>query len=338
MIQYPRWISPAPLVQGDALQVLVLAEAGLKWTGFLVNGESRYALVPSTEIACPSNLRLRQLTFALSADVTAGLYDLQLISEAGVAVDEPNCVWMQAADGGEFRLVHMSDLHIWSGEGEDRSHLVERLVRHLRRDVRPDLILNTGDLISRYDSLGRPHSKAAIALQLRIVRRHLLSLRIPQFVTPGNHDVAFPFIRRLWNRWMGGSPDGESDNLSFAFRGARFLGLDRSLEYDRNHGVVRRRMTACQRQWLTAELEKAAGAARLFVFCHYDYEGELAPLLDNWPVDLVFYGHSSQPCLPEHWRDRDGGLRNAQLYQEIQVGGTGLVRQPAVTAQDLLEI
>jgi broad specificity phosphatase PhoE len=36
MIQYPRWISPAPIAQGDSLPVLVLAEAGLEWTGFLV--------------------------------------------------------------------------------------------------------------------------------------------------------------------------------------------------------------------------------------------------------------------------------------------------------------
>jgi 3',5'-cyclic AMP phosphodiesterase CpdA len=208
---------------------------------------------------------------------------------------------------------------------------------HLANEVRPDFILNTGDLVTRYHGPGnRPLPLETIRRQIRAAYRVLSGVRIPQFLTPGNHDVAFPGLRTTWTRLMGRRWDGGTDDYRFDYRGVCFLAVDRSVEYDAAHRGVSFGMGPEQRRWLEHELERTASARMVIVFCHYDYRRELVPLLARHPVTKVFYGHSNTSWVPAELAHVDGQLLSCYAYQTVTVSPRGVTQRPGLTMAGLL--
>ena len=84
------------------------------------------------------------------------------------------------------RVLHVSDLHF--GTREDPA--VEQAIAALLVDVRPELVVASGDLTHR----GRPeqHERAA---------RFLKGLGPPVLAIPGNHDVPYTFPARFTRPW-----------------------------------------------------------------------------------------------------------------------------------------
>ena len=110
---------------------------------------------------------------------------LGLVAPLGLAAW--GATWTYAMDGvvrsfdlgipgleGEIRLVHLSDLHV--GPTMRRAEL-DRLFARVR-DLRPDLVLITGDLLMPYSE--QEHTFLLDALP---------SLGAPTFCCPGNHDL-----------------------------------------------------------------------------------------------------------------------------------------------------
>ncbi len=82
------------------------------------------------------------------------------------------------------RLLHLSDIHFGPPHYEPAAVGVESLVRELR----PDLVVVSGDLTQR-----------ARARQFRQARRFLEGLGLPFLAVPGNHDVP---MYRVWERLL----------------------------------------------------------------------------------------------------------------------------------------
>lgn len=88
-----------------------------------------------------------------------------------------------------MRIVQISDTHVSARGGTPWENL-ERVVEHVNRRIRPDLVVHTGDLVALDPDLEA--DRAA-------VRELLSGLQMPWRVIPGNHDVG-----DVGNRpWMG---------------------------------------------------------------------------------------------------------------------------------------
>jgi 3',5'-cyclic AMP phosphodiesterase CpdA len=80
------------------------------------------------------------------------------------------------------RILHVSDAHI--GRGEDLAPLLA--VRELGAELRPDLLVVTGDMTHR----GRTD-------QMRRSAEILRELGLPLLAVPGNHDIPYTFPERF---------------------------------------------------------------------------------------------------------------------------------------------
>jgi 3',5'-cyclic AMP phosphodiesterase CpdA len=103
------------------------------------------------------------------------------------------------------RLIHVSDIHV----GAREQPLVESALRGLVDDVRPGLVVATGDLTHR----GRRDQHEQVATFLR-------SLQAPVLAVPGNHDIPLlPPARftRPWDefvrQWETAEPVHSEDGL-----------------------------------------------------------------------------------------------------------------------------
>jgi len=103
------------------------------------------------------------------------------------------------------RVLHVSDLHIGRRDAHEPNAALQQLVSELR----PHLVLATGDLAHR----GR-------RTELERARQILESLDAPYLVVPGNHDIPYAFPARFtqpfaeWERVFGPTePTHESDAL-----------------------------------------------------------------------------------------------------------------------------
>jgi predicted MPP superfamily phosphohydrolase len=312
-VRDPRWTKPSIVRTGDPLAVTICpAVLTGSIQGALVCESFKIPLAPPIDVRGTTGQPYSEVTFAVPGSISNGLYDLELFVNEGV-VTEPHCVWVVRDDPNAFRFAHISDLHIMN-TGDigplDRSKEVERLMAYLKREVKPDLIINTGDLISRYGPGKKLYSPRNVRWQMEQARALLLSVRIPQFVSPGNHDKAFPYVRQAWDELMGAPPRGGTDDYLFDYGGIRFISVERSITYNDEHEIVNSRMTSEQKQWLSSCLE-ASGEKDVVLFCHYDYTNELARYLDSDRVKIVLFGHSDQDWIPEKFKEKSGGLESA---------------------------
>jgi 3',5'-cyclic AMP phosphodiesterase CpdA len=81
-----------------------------------------------------------------------------------------------------MRLVQISDTHVLAGD-EVTAANAERVVAFVNEELRPDLVVHTGDVVglSPDDDGDRRAAAAALA-----------ELRAPLLVVPGNHDIGSP--------------------------------------------------------------------------------------------------------------------------------------------------
>lgn len=169
-----------------------------------------------------------------------------------------------------FRIVHLSDFHL--GIPSRGSSAVERAVDWARR-LAPDLVVVTGDLLSR------PRAERRL--------RELLERVRPCYVVLGNHDIAHsrdPFSRSAG--LVDLSPArllvDEAETLALRGRRVQLVGVDpRSYRQGR------------ARPWLLAE----PAADLRILLCHYP---TILPRLPRGSFDVVLAGHmhDGQIALP----------------------------------------
>ncbi len=330
LIFSPRWTQPAQVWPGETLQIVLAGSCPRDlrvWIGDTPIDAVTLRLGDTRENVMDG---FRIVNARLPADFAAGLYDLHLVSSLETIAREPHSVWVSSGDTNRITFAHISDLHIGNPLPPDRERRIDGLFGYLARNVQPDFILNTGDLINRYvqnrdaKEILRPE---IVCDHIHRAREMILQSRIPHFLTPGNHDVAFSYIAREWRRVMGGRWDRIHDDHAFSRGGIRFLGLDRSVMYDGDHKACDHHMTAAQHRWLRTELETLRPDQSGLIFCHYDYHRELMGYLKRYRILKVLYGHTAKSCLDPEYADCDGVLfpHVCQVFEWSAVGGLRLL-------------
>lgn len=327
-IRDPRWTKPVWALRGASLHIVLLGPLCRTASVLLERGDVMIPLPVNGERVERDGVHV-SYACAVPPYAPEGLYDLTVV-EDGRRWRSPNSVAVRSEFKEMFCFLHASDLHLLAPEGGrtllDRSSLAEALVAKINA-TRPDFVLYTGDLISRYGMEKAILSAETIWWQTRRIQEILLGLKVPIFVTTGNHDVAFESSRTAWKRYMGGPWDRSTDDYSFDYGGCHFTALDGFVHYDEIHGTAyRTSLTPEQCIWLEEDLRKAASSRLRVLFFHYDYQGQVEPLVDPLAIDLLFYGHSQQ-----RGPDRVGsrGALNANLslgraYRRVHVQGDGV--------------
>jgi 3',5'-cyclic AMP phosphodiesterase CpdA len=218
------------------------------------------------------------------------------------------------------RILHVSDPHI--GRGEDLAAL--HAVRDLGAELRPDLLVATGDMSHR----GRE-------AQLRRSAEILAGLGLPLLAVPGNHDIPYTFPARFtrtfveWERAYGETePLHSSDSLVVA-------GLNSVRPWRQQGGAL----GAEQISRAAARLRDAPAGAYRVVALHHHLAAPPWPAARKKPVrhrddvlralaeagaELVLSGHVHQAALAE--RREFVALEDGSRRSLVLASGPGIGR------------
>lgn len=169
--------------------------------------------------------------------------------------------------------------------GDHQPGVHEGIVTELSR-LRPDLVLNVGDMIEGY-------STDSLALETMWAEYDSIVAPLGPILhrTPGNHDITYDAAEPVY-RHRSGPP-----NASFDYRGIHIVTLDSS-RWDRFEQIPPEQLA-----WLTDDLQRHAGDACTIVCTHKPlwFRGiaagqpdALHALFVRTGVDAVFTGHYHQ--------------------------------------------
>jgi 3',5'-cyclic AMP phosphodiesterase CpdA len=149
------------------------------------------------------------------------------------------------------RILHVTDLHI----GAHEDPLVETALARLAEEVRPELVVASGDLTNR----GRrtEHDRA---------HAFLSSLGAPVLAVPGNHDLPYSFPKRFTAPWKEFERVWGTTEPVYASPTLQVVGLNSARPYRHQSGGI----GDAQLRLATARLaEGAAGAGRVVALHHH---------------------------------------------------------------------
>ena len=211
---------------------------------------------------------------------------------------------------------------------EDRTAQVREMIRRFNAR-RPDVVLCTGDLISRYDEHKQPLPPEVIRWQIEWLRQYLPGLEAPLPTTIGNHDVAFAETRRHWCTAMGGGLGCAPDDWSIDWGVYHLAMPDCFAYYGENNVAMTTSFRPEQIAWLQRDLGSVSGDGVHLLFAHYDYQEQLPVILPSLGLDAFFYGHSQSlyPEVLQHYGIWDGHLAGKLAYRLVHLIGRDVIEQ-----------
>ena len=320
-VREPRWTRPVLVPWTQPFRVVI--EMPLSANADLVlsrDGETAALYVMDKAVLADGFL---SYVCSVPGGLPERMYDLVLMDNGDRHVS-PNAVYVLPEFGEPFTFLHASDLHLLVGGSDgtlqDRSAQGRALVARINA-IRPNFVVYTGDLISRYGAQKKALSPEVIHWQARRLQDIMLASSVPLFVTVGNHDVAFESSRAAWRTYMGWPWDRTTDDYSFDYGPCHFTVLDCFAYYDADDKSIGKSFTSEQCVWLAEDMRRAASSRRRFLFIHYDYQQQLPALFDKLRLDMLFYGHSGKRYSEELERHgiRDGHLSSSDAYRLVHV-------------------
>lgn len=193
------------------------------------------------------------------------------------------------------RILHVSDLHV--GTREDSQ--VEAALVHLAADVRPEVLVASGDLTNR----GRrsEHERAHALLE---------SVGVPVVAVPGNHDLPYTFPSRFTAPWREFERVWRTTEPTYSSPALHVVGLNSARPYRHQSGGIRDAQLAAA----TTRLGEASTGAYRVVALHHHMIGAPWRTARKRPVarrnhvlralvsagaDLIVAGHIHQAAVSE---------------------------------------
>jgi hypothetical protein len=149
--------------------------------------------------------------------------------------------------------------------------------------LRPELMITVGDHIEGYTA-----DTAVLDSEWREYKGLIAGIKIPFYMTPGNHDRYNKTERRIYDREVGPAW------YSFDYRTIHFIVLDNTV-WEKSADLPAEELT-----WLEGDLRKNQSAATTLVFMHKPFwyaslatgkPDTLHSLFKTYGVDGVFTGH-----------------------------------------------
>ncbi len=307
VIQRPILNVPAVLPIGDMLNIDCEADPETTgWTAGLVCGEIEVAL-DVVNAVYDSSTGWWRLCAPIPEVGIIELYDLW-VAAGGMVDTTRNAVRVISAFKDDFYFIHITDTHLPThmyhnepGSEDDSSEVVD--LREVIQDINiinPEFVLLTGDVVNEGDLENYE------CWQVLTRARALLSeLRVPVYVTAGNHDLSWCLSgsppgtsRNDWWRIFGWKrlsdpPPGaplHTQNYSFDYGPVHFTGMEVYETLDGWRTDIYDHFSFAQEQmeWLENDLA-AAGTSTKVLFYHYDFQDQID--LVELGVDMALWGH-----------------------------------------------
>ena len=193
------------------------------------------------------------------------------------------------------RILHVSDLHI--GTREDPG--VEQALAHLAGELRPEVVVASGDLTNRGRRAQHERAHALLA-----------SLGAPVVAVPGNHDLPYTVPQRFTSPWREFERVWGSTEPTYASPTLHVVGLNSARPFRHQSG----RVTDAQLQDARTRLAAAARGVYRVVVLHHHLIGAPWRAARKHPVarrshvlrelasagaDLIVGGHVHQAAVSE---------------------------------------
>lgn len=254
-------------------------------------------MVPISHIEPITDSQLSKLYCEVPPDLQNGLYDIQIEWQGGMDT-MPSAVQVLNEKPTDFQFIHIGDPHVAASLTEKPGEGLRQVVNQINL-LNPDFVLLTGDLISRYGDDDEVLCSNVVRNDMIHAQQLLRKIQVPLFITAGNHDLAYPWIRQLYRRYIGRPVKSHHLNYSFNYGDVTFLTYEGFQYYDDDPpGTTDVSPTPDQTDWLQTELAAAQTSSLRILFYHYDYDDTLPEIFDEYNVDLALYGHTS-PLIDE---------------------------------------
>ena len=185
-----------------------------------------------------------------------------------------------SSEAQSFRFVVVGDR-----TGSATPGVFEEIIEEVKL-LRPDFVINVGDLIEGYSE-----DTLRLDTQWDTLLSIIKGLSTKFYFVPGNHDLQNEADRRLFRRRTG-----FNRYYSFDYQNSHFIVLDNSM----TQWAIPQPVDSEQIAWLKADLEKNKNAANIFVFFHVptfldgfrdNRVDPLSELFEKYRVRIVFAGH-----------------------------------------------
>ena len=310
VIMRPILTVPEIVLDGQSFVVEAMAPPLTEnWSAALLRGDVRHDVAVSGSVYHSDHERWF-LNVSVPTGVAEELYDLVVEASGGVADTAAHAIAVRNSIDTDFYFAHITDTHLptrlfYGDDGWDADTTEMDDFRAVIDDINlanPAFVLMTGDLINEGETEDLLGQRAFTKSQ-----RLLEELDVPVFVVAGNHDVggwdSTPppdgTARRTWWKFFGWRylatpPPGDAiytQNYSFDYGGAHFVGLEAYLNYDgwRQQIYGWESFTNRQMQWLVDDLSVVDPATPKILFYHCDFDYELS--LPTFGVDCALWGH-----------------------------------------------
>lgn len=250
------------------------------------------------------------LTARVPEGVPEELYDLEVSASDDIEDVTTNSVMIRQSEPEDFYFVQITDTHLptqkyyyESGADTDTTEMDDlRAVIDDINIMNPAFVLLTGDVVNEGEL-----EEFLDKRYFTRTKRLLGELNVPIYLTAGNHDVGGwddtppPDGTARWNWWrffgwryLYDPPAGDplyTQNYSFDFGGAHFVGLEAYDNYDRwrldIYGYDS--FTTRQLQWLADDISAVPSGAPIVAFYHNDFQEQLD--LEDLGIDCALWGH-----------------------------------------------
>jgi len=201
-----------------------------------------------------------------------------------------------------FRFALLTDLHISVSKPQNTEDL-QQVITDVNADNRIEFVLISGDISDLADSAS-----------LKMSKKILSGLRMPYYITTGNHDV---------NESQNGSSNFlqvfQKNTFSFDYSGFHFIGFPTVPVTKGGVGHI----SDVDFRFVKTELEKSGKSQPMFVITHYpllkgdvDNQKEMTELLGNYNVKAVLNGHYHRNVLLNY--DGIPGIVNRSVLRANQ--------------------
>lgn len=310
VIQRPLMNIPAIQIPGESMGITCLAPQNT--TGFnawILHGNKRInlPLISATWQTVPNRW---ELLVSIPQVNVFELYDLEVNAGGGIHDISRNAVQVVPSRKSSYYFIHITDLHMPTrinypdaGYNADSLAVVDfRAVLDDINIIRPEFVLLTGDLVNEGELEGFSGQ-----YWYGWVQRVLAEIRVPVYVTSGNHDIggwdSTPPVdgssRRNWWKYFGWSWLDNADvnwqyhtqDYFFTYGNTVFIGLESYDNYDywRPNIYGNESYTDQQMAWLSNTISLFPDYSKL-LFHHYDFQDELD--LSALGIDMALWGHT----------------------------------------------
>ncbi|MDA0747893.1 MAG: metallophosphoesterase [bacterium] len=337
-IRSPRWSQPVFTAPGDVLSIAVDLPVEVPAIFSLVIDQASVAMDILDEHVWYAE-GIVQYRVRLPDTVPNGLADL-VLAGGGKMFVQPRAVVVRTEQPDRIRLAYTSDWHLLSkpdeGGSVDRSALFFELADHMN-ELGLDALIHTGDVITRYTPEGLPLPDEIILRQMAQAQEIFELLKVPVFVLPGNHDVAFEICRSAWRDMVGWPWERQTDDVFRVLGPCELVMMDGFAFYDEQTGkMLAHSLTDEQIVWLEDVVRKRKARWRILAL-HYDYSKQVLPRFQELGFDVFFYGHSKSEDVSffERSGTRNGHLPGDAVYRVMEATAEDLMLGDAVTFADL---